>query len=166
MLVMADPASKVSQVFPDMKQAEIAIGTYGFIPLLSDGTAATVNEFEGAHLVQGAPINAWVGGYWYTGQKEIVSSLVQAGQVPQPPPEIWNLPVVDPPADVLANYAAAKGVPQAQSLIEAYTTGQPISAGGVSWETLGLIGAAVVGLVFLLPKKGKKSTLPASSEGV
>jgi hypothetical protein len=152
---MADPKSKVTSVWSDGVRASIAIRDEGYIPILDDGTPATVNLFEGGYLVQGAPMNAWIQGVWYTGQKEIVAPFIQSGQVPQPPQAIWNLPVVDPPADVLQQYAGAKGVPDATSLLDAYQRGGAI--GGTDWTTLAMIGAGALILFFVLPGRRKSA---------
>lgn len=164
MLVMADPQSKVTSVWSDGATASIAIRDRGFIPLLDDGTQATVNLFEGGYLVQGAPMNAWINGVWYTGQKEIVAPFIQSGQVPQPPQSVWNLPVVDPPPDVLQNYASAKGVPDATSLVDAYQRGGPVGGAGLDWTTLALIGAGAVFLFAFFPRR--KSAGASPQEGV
>ncbi len=151
-LIMADPASKSTYAFTDQAQAEIGISQYGYIPILDDGSVAKVVQFEGAALVQGAPINAWIGDIWYDGQKEIVQSLVSSGQVPMPPARIWNLPVVATPPELLQTYASAKGVPQAKTLLEAYQTGHPIGAGGNTWLW---IAAAGLGLLAFIPRRKK-----------
>jgi hypothetical protein len=161
-LVLVDPQTKVSSVFTDAQRASVMIRDSGFIPLLDDGTAATVNLFEGGYLVQGAPLNAWTNEYWYTGQKQIILPFIQSGQVPQPPARIWNLPEYDPPADVLAQYAGAKGVPQATSLLDAYQTGKPIGGGT---DLLLIAGAAVLGLLFLF-RRGKSAGATTHQDGL
>jgi hypothetical protein len=164
-LVMAEPKSKVTSIWNDGVRASIAIRDEGYIPILDDGRPATVNLFEGGYLVQGAPLNAWIDGYWYTGQKAIIAPFIQSGQVPQPPQAIWNLPEVEPPPDVLQNYATAKGVPGATSLTDAYQRGGPISggAGGMDWTTLAMIGAGAVLLFFVLPSRRKSAGAASGS---
>jgi hypothetical protein len=104
----ADPASKTAYVFTNVEQLDAAITQYGFIPLGPDGAQLKVQEFEGGKLLQGAPINVWMGKGWYAGQRELLEPLWASGQVPRPPSSILNEPVFEMPPDVAANYNAYK----------------------------------------------------------
>jgi len=104
----ADPASKTAYVFTDVGQLNDAIKAYGFIPLGPDGAQLRVQEFEGGYLLNGAPINVWMGQGWFAGQKEALQPFWASGQVPPPPADVIAAPVYEMPPDVAANYNAYK----------------------------------------------------------
>jgi hypothetical protein len=137
-IIAADPASKVAQTFTDGSDAEKAILVYGYIPLLADGSPAHVYKFEGGVLVEGAPLNVWTNGVWYTGQQEILAPYWKSGEIHIPPDSLLALPTVDAPGEVVQAYATYKGVPQATTIKEAYAAGP---AGGISPMTWLLIAA-------------------------
>jgi hypothetical protein len=104
----ADPASKVSYVFNDGAQLSNAIQNYKFIPIRADGSPYKLQEFQGGYLLDGAPINVWMGEGWFTGQQELLRPLWASGQIPTPPPEVVAIPAVPMPAEVAAAYDAYK----------------------------------------------------------
>jgi hypothetical protein len=100
-----EPNSKVAYVFTDVGQLHVAIQN-GWIPIHPDGTPFKVQSFEGGYLLDGAPINVWMGLGWYSGQIEALQPYWANGQVPTPPASISGAPVVPMPADVAANFQA------------------------------------------------------------
>lgn len=113
-----DPASGVVYPFTDGNQLATAIQNQGFIPIRSDGSSYKVQVFEGGYLLDGAPINAVMGGYWFTGQQQALLPYWQAGTVPTPSAAILNLPTQAMPAQLatqtatyLANQSDILGLP-------------------------------------------------------
>lgn len=102
-----DPITKVVTTFTDVGQLHGAIQQFNFIPLHPDGTPYKVQAFEGGYLLDGAPINVWMGLGWYTGQQEALQPYWQSGQIPTPTVAL-NVPVVAMPAAVASNYAQFK----------------------------------------------------------
>lgn len=100
----SDPVSKVAYPFTDVGQLHDAIQK-GWIPIRADGTPFKVQSFEGGFLLDGAPINVWMGLGWYAGQQEALQPYWQNGQIPIPTTPVLAAPVVAMPADVAANYA-------------------------------------------------------------
>jgi hypothetical protein len=98
-----DPQSHVAYPFTDVGQLDTAINN-GFIPIHADGTAMKVQSFEGGHLLDGAPINVWMGLGWYAGQQAELQPYWQNGQIPVPPQNILNATVVAMPPAVQANW--------------------------------------------------------------
>jgi hypothetical protein len=100
-----NPLSKVASPFTDVGQLHLAIQD-GWIPVHADGTPFKVQQFEGGYLLDGAPINVWMGLGWYAGQMELLVPYWQNGQIPTPPANILNITVVPMPPDVASNFAA------------------------------------------------------------
>lgn len=73
-------------------------------PRRTDGTFFTLNRFQGGWLMDGAPLNVWTGPGWYTGQKEALTPYWTTGEIPTPPADVLNKPVVGdvPDSPVLA----------------------------------------------------------------
>ncbi len=79
---------------------------YNYVPLRADGTPFAVNKVAGGFVIDGAPLNVWIDGVWYIGQKELLAPMWAAGTVPTPSAAILaGVPVPMPPA-VAANWAA------------------------------------------------------------
>ena len=131
-----------------------------FTPLRDDGEPAQVNLFEGGVLVEGAPLNVWLLDVWYDGQKAILDPFYRSGEILVPPEYLLALPEVETPPDVLAEYAASKGVPDARSLTEAYQTGSSGSILSNPW----VLGAIGVGFLMLISGGGRK-TIPSGPSG-
>ena len=102
-----DPVSKVVSTFTDVGQLHGAIQQFNFIPLHPDGTPYKVQSFEGGYLLDGAPINVWMGLGWYSGQMEALQPFWQSGQITVPTAALNGL-VYQMPAAVAANYANYK----------------------------------------------------------
>lgn len=100
----SDPVSKVAYPFTDVGQLNDAIKG-GWIPLRPDGTPYKVQSFLGGYLMDGAPLNVWLGLPWYAGQQEALLPYWQNGQIPTPPAAILGVQVQPMPADVAANFA-------------------------------------------------------------
>lgn len=101
-----DPVTKVVYTFTDVGQLHAAIQQFNYIPIHSDGTAFKVQSFEGGYLLDGAPINVWMGLGWYAGQMEALQPYWQSGQIPIPNTSVLGQKVVPMPADVAANFQA------------------------------------------------------------
>ncbi len=149
-IAAADPASKVAYQFTDVDTLAVAIRDLGYIPLAPDGSPLLVQQFEGGYLLQGAPINVWMGKGWYSGQRELLEPYWQAGTIPTPPASITGAQVVAMPADVAADYAAYKA--QDAGLF-----------GGISTPML-LAAGAVALFFFTGTGKGKRKSIPAGSQ--
>jgi hypothetical protein len=147
MLVFYDPTLQRQVSTSTIEEAEQAIAS-GYQAILPSGAVGHITEFEGGRLLEGTPLNVWIYGTWYTGQQEILAPLWQNGTVPAPPPDVLQVPITDAPQSVVQQYAAAKGVPGAQTLTEAYQTGQAIG-GGSGLSSMALIGLAGVALLWL-----------------
>lgn len=106
----ADPASKVIYTFTDVGALHNAIQTYHYIPVKPDGSPFEVQWLAeyGGYVLDGAPINVWMDGYWLDGQKEAMQPYWTAGTIRQPPANIMNAPVQPMPADLAARTAAYK----------------------------------------------------------
>lgn len=104
----ADPASKVSYVFNDTAQLSNAIENYHFIPIREDGTPFKLQKFEGGYLLDGAPINVWMGEGWFEGQQELLRPLWASGEIPSPPSNVIAIPAVPMPAETAQAYQAYK----------------------------------------------------------
>ena len=98
-----DPVTKVVTTFTDVGQLHGAIQQFNFIPLHADGTPYKVQFFEGGYLLDGAPINVWMGLGWYAGQQEALQPYWQSGQIPIPT-TVLQQKVVPMPASVAANF--------------------------------------------------------------
>jgi hypothetical protein len=145
-IAAADPASKTAYVFTEVAQLHDAIKMYGFIPLDANGAQMRVQEFEGGYLLNGAPINVWMGQGWYSGQQEALRPYWQSGQVPTPPQDVLTAAVYEMPADVAKNYQQFKA---SRSLFGGST---------------GLIVAVVAAGAALLWLSGGKSKASGSGE--
>jgi hypothetical protein len=99
----SDPVSKVAYSFTSVGQLNDAIKG-GWIPLRPDGTPYKVQSFEGGYLMDGAPLNVWLGLGWYDGQQQALQPYWQNGQIPIPPMTTLNSPTIPMPADVAANF--------------------------------------------------------------
>lgn len=121
-LLALDPKTRKSYSFIDSGEFIDAMKS-GFVPMNEDGNQAAVVEFEGGYLVDGAPLNVWTKGVWYEGQAEILTPFWDNGSIPVPPDALMGLPIVVMPDKVLQDYAAYKGVPEAQTALEAYKSG-------------------------------------------
>lgn len=132
----ADPASKVAYQFVEVGLLANAIKEFGFIPLRVDGAPFRVQEFEGGYLLDGAPINVWMGQGWFEGQRELLEPHWRNGTVPVPPDEALLSGEVEMPADVAASYAGFK---------------QPTSGSNL------MLGALIVGGYLLFGRKGKRA---------
>lgn len=99
-----DPVTKIVSTFTDVGQLHGAIQQFNYIPLHPNGTPYKVQAFEGGYLLDGAPINVWMGLGWYSGQMEALQPYWQSGQIPTPT-AVLNQQVVPMPADVAANFA-------------------------------------------------------------
>ena len=106
MISAVDPQSKAAYVFTDTGQLHDAIKSYGFLPIHEDGTYYRVQEFQGGYLLDGAPINVWMGEGWFAGQQEALAPFWQNGTIPRPPAALFQTPTVAMPPEVAANYAA------------------------------------------------------------
>jgi hypothetical protein len=100
----ADPASKVVYPFTDVGQLNEALKN-GYIPIRSDGSPYKVQSFLGGYLLDGAPLNVWLGLGWYQGQQEALQPYWQNGQIPIPPQMALAATVVPMPAAVAQNFA-------------------------------------------------------------
>ena len=100
-----NPVTKVTEVFTDVGQLDGAL-LAGFIPIRADGTAFKVQSFLGGYLLDGAPLNVWLGLGWYAGQQEALQPYWQNGQIPVPPAAQLGQQVVAMPAAVAANFAS------------------------------------------------------------
>lgn len=81
-----------------------AIKSYGYAPLHSDNSKFVVQPIFGGYVLDGAPINWWIEGVWYEGQKEALAPLWANGSIMQPPADVVaTAPVPMPPA-VLENW--------------------------------------------------------------
>lgn len=140
-LTVIDPKSRTPLTVASIDQFNYYVVSGGYVPIHADNTAMQVNSFEGGYLVDGAPLNVWLSGYWYDGQQDILASFWNSGQIPKPPAQLLALPSIPAPADVVANYAAQKGVPGATTLVQAFQQGSSIGAG---ISPVMLIGGAVV----------------------
>lgn len=103
-ILAKDPATNQVYSFTDTGSLDNAIGNYHYIPVDSAGVPYVVQNFEGGHLLNGAPENTYLFGVWYAGQKELLQTYWQKGQIPTPAADILNLPVVPMPGDVAASY--------------------------------------------------------------
>lgn len=84
----------------------------GYAPVRPDGSLYIVTDFQGGFLLDGAPLNTWIDGVWFDGQREALTSYWQSGAIPMPPANVMNLPVVPMPEDVAGNhdvYTATQG---------------------------------------------------------
>lgn len=97
-----DPASKVVSTFTNGQQLANAIQQLGYVPIRANGSAYNVQIFEGGYLLDGAPINVVMGGYWFTGQQQALLPYWQNGTVPTPTAAILALPTQGMPADIAA----------------------------------------------------------------
>jgi hypothetical protein len=104
----ADPASKVSYVFDNTGQLSTAIEDYHFIPIREDGSPFKVQKFEGGYLLDGAPINVWMGEGWFSGQQELLRPLWASGEIPTPPANVVAIPAVPMPTEVQQAYETYK----------------------------------------------------------
>jgi hypothetical protein len=104
-VIAIDPTTKAPQTFTDVGQLDGAI-LAGFIPIRADGTAYKVQSFLGGYLLDGAPLNVWLGLGWYAGQQEALLPYWQNGQIPTPPAAVLSQQVVAMPASVAANFAS------------------------------------------------------------
>ena len=143
-IAAADPASKVAYQFTNTGQLAHAIQDYGYIPLRTTGEPFTVQMFEGGYLLDGAPINVWMGDGWYAGQQELLRPYWSSGSIPTPPADVLGAVVVAMPPDLAAQTAAAHG---AGGLLD-----NPL----VKW---GLIAAGVYVLANVAFPKGGASKL-------
>lgn len=103
----ADPASKVAYTFNNTGQLAHAIQDYGYIPLRPTGEPSTVQMFQGGYLLDGAPINVWMGEGWYEGQRELLQPYWTSGAIPTPPETVIQAAVVAMPPELAAQTAAA-----------------------------------------------------------
>ena len=88
----ADPASKIAYTFTDTGSLHTAIKTYGFIPLRKDGSpfvTVYLEEYDG-YVLDGAPINVWMQGYWFEGQREAMEPYWTSGKVQRPAANILD----------------------------------------------------------------------------
>ena len=104
----ADPASKTAYTFTDVGALHNAIKIYNYIPLRPDGSpfkTQYLQEYDG-YVLDGAPINVWMLGYWLEGQKAAMEPYWNSGQIPRPVANILNTNVQPMPAAVAAQTAA------------------------------------------------------------
>jgi len=162
-VVVLDNATGKTIMFRDQDPGNVldqGLRSNRFTPLREDGSPAAVYLFEGGVLIDGAPGNAWIDDVWYTGQRDILEPFYQSGEIIRPPEWIWNLPDVDPSAEILATYAAFKGTPEAQTLTEAYQTG------GQGFNLQNPVVLAGIGVLFLIfiSGGGRKTSQSAAGD--
>lgn len=152
----ADPASKVIYVFVETAELDAAIKDRQFIPVRADGSQMLTQEFQGGIIIDGAPINVWMGDGWFQGQKEVLQPYWDDGSVPLPPAELLNLPVGPMPTDVALGYQAyleSQGEPTPAWLEEQLPSPGDVGVPAfledipIPW----LIGGAVV-MLFVIPR--------------
>lgn len=144
-ILAKDPQTNQVYSFNDTGSLDNAIGSYGYIPVDSNGVPYVVQNFEGGHLLNGAPENTYLLGVWYVGQKELLQTYWQKGQIPMPAADIINLPTVPMPSDVAANY-------------QQYTTAKAsVGAGVPMWLWLAVGAGALYFLGAFDHKRGEAS---------
>lgn len=122
MLVALDTKTNIPYSFDDEGKFLESL-KFGLVALNQAGRPGVLREFEGGMLLDGAPLNVWTKGVWYEGQADILTPYWNDGSIPMPPEIVMTLPVVAMPDKVLQDYAAYKGVPGAQTALEAYNSG-------------------------------------------
>jgi hypothetical protein len=107
--------SQTGQVyqFSDPSLLDNAIKNYHYVPVHQDGTPYVMQNFEGGYLFDGAPLNTYLVGQWYQGQKEALQPYWNNQTVPIPPQAILALPIVPMPAQ----YTAAAATPMTTWLL-------------------------------------------------
>jgi len=104
-IAAANPQSKIASSFTTVGSLNDAI-KLGWIPLRNNGSQFTVQSFLGGFLLDGAPLNVWMGLGWYSGQMAALQPYWQSGQVPIPPANVTSQPTIPMPADVANNFNA------------------------------------------------------------
>jgi hypothetical protein len=107
-ITAADPASKATYVFTNAGQLHDAIKERGYIPVRADLQPYIVQEFEGGYLLDGAPLNVYIDGQWFTGQRELLEPYWKAGTIPTPPQSVLDVGMVEMPEEVRETYETFK----------------------------------------------------------
>ncbi len=100
---LKNPATGESATFSHTADVHNAIKVYGWVPVHSDGSPYVVQEFMGGYLLDGAPLNVYIEGQWYDGQKQALQPEWTSGRVPTPSTAVLNVGVVPMPPEVEAN---------------------------------------------------------------
>jgi len=116
-----DPASHTAIVFTDTLSLSNAIDTHHVTPLRPTGEPFTLQRFEGGWLLDGAPINVYIDGYWYQGQQELLAPYWQQGTIPMPPQNVLAEAERPLPSSVAWQYFADVAKPEAVQTIVAAT---------------------------------------------
>lgn len=62
-----------------------------YTPLRDDGTPAMVQVFDGGWLIDGNPLNVWLGCGWLPGQQTVLAPFVTAGEVATPTKDLTKV---------------------------------------------------------------------------
>lgn len=102
-----NPKDGIVYTFSAVGDLHDAIADFGYVPVRPNGTYYIVQTIDRGYVMDGAPLNVYILGVWYEGQKELLSPYWADGTIVRPSDEIISLPVVPMPDDVKANEVGA-----------------------------------------------------------
>lgn len=99
-----NPEDKKVYTFSVTGDLNNAIDVFKYTPIRPDGTPYVTQSAHGGWLLDGAPLNVYIEGVWFDGQKELLTPDWNSGTVPRPSAAILAVGSAPMPADVAANY--------------------------------------------------------------